>query len=484
MDPSIHMAAMTTAPSELSRAIEAFRRDHALGFVQQLSGQAVSPSRAQRHLGSDQALEQLSQLVSSGQIGTAEHSAIAAHMARAVLEEALSQARAQQLKWPSSELTVEAERRTVRAYVAEWLALEVAPKRLRIAHQVAGALAAPTTALARARSRADESAQAWIRKIAAPRHPDAGPEAGSAALAEELLRDTEDVTRAAVQFACAKAGVASQEGLEVLWALQAHRYQNLFSPDGRTRRIGNDWEALGLRRTLSSHARSAPTHPGVFPVSHTLVAASPRDVRVVLSSLSYGLLSELSAAQAVGRAVGLVHASPALPFALRHAPAATVARSLGEIGLCMFLLPEFLRRVRDLSRRESEDVARLSAAYVLIDARLSAAAVLARGLGGEGWTERAASLANRALTSVLPTSLGAHLVTRVSPGAPLRAKAHAWAISLSLRERFDEDWFRNPRAGEPLRGAAARAGDFSVEGFAEELSAQRKQGPSLLSALF
>ena len=45
------------------------------------------------------------------------------------------------------------------------------------------------------------------------------------------------------------------------------------------------------------------------------------------------------------------------------------------------------------------------------------------------------------------------------------------AIVAVLRERFDEDWFRNPRAAEPLRAAASRGLGLSIEAWTAELGA-------------
>jgi hypothetical protein len=179
-----------------------------------------------------------------------------------------------------------------------------------------------------------------------------------------------------------------------------------------------------------------------------------------------------------------VHASAALPFALRQPTVASVARAVGALAVLRLAEPGFLRRQRGLVRKDAEQAARAAATFALFDARFAAAAVLARPLrAGEG-TALAAALAVRALTQPLPEALAAALVLRLSPGGPFRAQAHAPGLVWALRERFDEDWYANPRAAEPLRGAMARAGDFSVEAFAEELGAKSEQGLRKLSELF
>ncbi len=476
---------MESAAAQLNRAIEVFRRDHALGFVQRSLGQATSlSSSAQHFLASERGEESLSIALSQGELTPAEHAAIAAHMARALLELAIEQGRARVASWPSTAIAVEGETRPVRAIMREWLGAGTAPKRMRLSREVASSIPPLLDVWFHARQDADAAASALLRRLAAPRHADAGPEGGATKLAETFLASTQDLAREAFAHASARAGVESEDGTELLWALTGTRFSGLFHTEARLRRLGNDWEALGLRRALSSHARAAPAHPGLFPYAHVFVAAAPGDVRVALPALEHGLLSELAAADAVGRAVGIAHASPLLPVSLRHGSVSSVARSLGALGGLMFAEPLFLTRVRGLSRREGDEVARLAAAFSLLEARLCAASVLARGLYDENWVMASADLAARALTRTLPAPLGAWLVSRVSPGAPLRARVHALAIAAALRERFDEDWFRNPRAGEPLRGAALRAGTLSVEAFAIEMGAEVTRGFQHLSALF
>ncbi len=476
-------APMETAAAKLTHAIETFRRDHVLGFLQRLSGQPVSVSHAQRWLVSERAEECLANALGQGELSPGEHGAIAAHMARAQLELTLASGRARVMSWPATALAVEGETRPVNAMMREWLASDAAPKRMRIAREIASSIPPVLHEWMRARENADAAAGALLRRLAAPRHADAGPEGGATALAQTFLRDTQDLMREAVSYCCSRSRVDSEDGTEALWAMHAPRYGSIFGRENRMRRLGNDWDALGLRRALAVHARAAPSHPAVFPQTHVLVASAPRDVRVSAPTFEHGLLSELASADAVGRAVGITHASAALPISLRHATVASVPRALGALGVGMFAQPLFLSRVRNLSRREADEVSRFAATYALLDARLCAAAVLARNLHGDNWLNSAAELATSAITRTVPQALGAWLVTRVSPGSALRAKVHAFAIAQVLREQFDEDWFRNPRAGEPLRGAAARAGDFAVEAFAAELGADISR-PLLLSALF
>jgi hypothetical protein len=258
----------------------------------------------------------------------------------------------------------------------------------------------------------------------------------------------------------------------------------LFPRAGRYRRLAAELEPLGLRRQLARAARLAPEHDDLFAATQLAALAVPSDVRVIPARFELGLASELSAADALGRAAGHVHASPALPFALRHASAGTVARALGALSQLRFGETLFLRKRRELSTREAGELGRASAAFVLLETRLLAAAVLARGLAAGDAAERAQVLAERALVGHVLPGIALFLLTRLSASSAFRGKVWGPGLAYTLRERFDEDWYANPHAGETLRGAAARAGDFSVEALAAELGARSEDGPRKLSELF
>jgi hypothetical protein len=475
---------MAPAFDRLRRALEAFRRELALDYQRALLGEPDERPRALTFLVSDQALELLIEAEQGGELSPSEYAGMCAHFARARLEQGYAPARKAHAHFGSRVVSVGSDKLSAEAALSEWSRSPLAARRDALVRGLDGELFALAEQSFTARQRADARVHALTSTLTLPRHPDAGPEGGSAALATSFLAQSADLMREALDVAARQEALESDAGAHALWAVLAHRFTGMFGAEGRARRCALDWEPLGLRELLSSYARASYTHagPGVMP--HVLARALPRDVRLCPSGVDGGLGGELAFADGVGRAVGYTHASPALPFALRHPSVATLPRALGTIGLLRFVEPLFLRRVRNLSRRESEQVARAAAAFALLDARFAAAAVLARGLKGPEALSQAADLADKALTRPLPRGLGAWLALRLSPGGPFRAKAHALGIAATLRERFDEDWFLNPRTAEPLRGALSRAGDFSVEGFAAELSATPEGGLQKLAELF
>lgn len=475
---------MSTPAADLRRALGAFRRAQGLAYLQRLSGQPVDPVPARRFLGSEAALERFAKARSDAEFAPGEEAALGAHMARAALEEAYEPARLALSALPAQSVGFEGEPRRVRQLWGEFCHSRSPAQRSALARACDGALSEVARVLLERRAAGEAQAGALLARLSVPRHADAGPAGGSAEAAERWLSVTEDLCREAFAHARRTFGVEGAHGLDTLWCALGTELSGLFTREGRMRRLAADWEPLDLRRLLRAHARVAPEHPGPFPAPHVIVLSAPTDIRVAPSAMDVGLAGELSAAEALGRALAHAHASPALPLALRHASAASVARATGALGMLRFAEPLFLRRVRDLSQRESEAIARLAAAFALLDSRLSAASVLARSLRAPSDLEALSALSARALGGGVPAGLGALLVLRLSSGAAFRAKAFAPALLWALRERFDEDWFFNPRAAEPIRGALARAGEFSVEAWAEELGLSGSEGPSRLGELF
>ena len=473
------------APNEkLELALAAFRREQSLGYLRTLGGAPAGAARARAFLCSDEALEAIGDAAQSGEIAPALHAAWGAQLARAHAEAKYVEARAASAHLASIPVRAESETRTVGEFALEWSRERASARRARLATALAPLLAEHTELLLSARVRADRAASQVLSRLGAPRHADAGPEGGVAQLAETWLATSEDVAGEAFQFVREASEAEGSSALDTLWATLGAALAGLVPRPGRYRRLAAELEPLGLRRLLTSAARLGPEHTELSGASQVAVVESPRDVRLLPPRLELGLASELYAADALGRAAAFVHASPALPLALRHASAASVARAAGTLSMLRFCEPSFLRRRRELNSREAAEVARRSAALALLDARLAAASVLARSLAGPQAIEHAHALCERALLGAVPPGLGAFLLLRLSAGSAFRGKAWGLSLAHALREQFDEDWYQNPHAGEPLRGAFARAGELSVEAFAAELGAQIELGPRKLSELF
>ncbi len=143
---------------------------------------------------------------------------------------------------------------------------------------------------------------------------------------------------------------------------------------------------------------------------------------------------------------------------------ATFAAGFGWLLATLLLEPGFLAARLELSRREQPEVLRALALRALFRLRAAAAAArvateVERGMSGARWRQ-----AHReALTAACHAAWDGVRAARDAEAGPLLARVAGFAagerLRVSLRERFDEDWWRNPRVPEHLAGLLA-AGRF------------------------
>ena len=387
----------------------------------------------------------------AAQLEPGERGAAAAHLARAAFDRRTAAFRSRRDEAPSELVRLERDR----VPAAEALRALLDPHR---AHAAARGLASLALELgegaARAAAEGAAAAGRWLRAVDAPPHPDGGPSAADRVeAAEALLAGTEDALGAVVQ----------RFGVEAYWEWPARlrTERALFRPERRPQRIAADIDGLGLRSALAQHVRVAPVAPN--PVRARVAARRvPGETRLADVALD-GVAGEHLAAEGLGRALGLALVSPALPIPLRRPVAGTVSRALGMLLAQVVGDPIVLRR-RGATGAEVSRSVRAFSALLLLRARLEAAACLAATRPRVVWPE----LVGRALGAA-PSPESAWLLETSAASPRFRATTSSLALFVALRERFDEDFFRNPRVAEVIRGAAARGGAFSAEGFLAEL---------------
>ncbi|MBO6938957.1 MAG: hypothetical protein JJ863_28575 [Deltaproteobacteria bacterium] len=398
------------------------------------------------------------------ELAPAERGAAAAHLARAAFERAIGPFRERRREDLAQPVALERDR--VPASVAAGFLLD--PNRARSA---ARALEVVGRSLARG---ADEATQAgaeragrWLRAVEAPPHPDGGPSAADRrALAEKVL----DESQSALDAVRDRFGVAELWQ----WPLAVHGDRSLFRPERRFQRIAADLEGWGFRSVLAAHVSVAPERPALR--SRLAARRVPERIRIAGPSVD-GVLGEWLAAEGLGRALALSLVSPAAASPLRRPVAETVGRALGVLVAQVATGPVALRK-RGLTLTESRAAVSLGAAVALLRVRLDAAAVLAEGAPLEG---RASLVARATGTGADPGA--AFLLTTSAASPRFRASVAGLALYPALREHFDEDFFRNPRAAEPIRGAATRGGALSAEAFVEEVDGAQEQAIARLAEL-
>ncbi|WP_437780491.1 hypothetical protein [Sorangium sp. So ce1097] len=211
-------------------------------------------------------------------------------------------------------------------------------------------------------------------------------------------------------------------------------------------------------------------------------------------AIDLGLLPRPLGAASFARALArfgaaLSSASARGPFALSRAPADLRRARRAALFGGLVADPVFCARALGLGRGRALDQARATARSLVRSLRLDAATVSLVGCAGQGGhvllrdararRDRFEEATARALGAPIPGAL-AGVVPALEHGAAVRLAGALLGARdrRDLMERFDEDWFRNPRAAEALRDedgappspASRRAGAGDLEAGLDELT--------------
>lgn len=314
---------------------------------------------------------------------------------------------------------------------------------------------------------ATEQAQERIRGLFgafpdAPRHVDAGPSSEERAQGRDAFWS------------------ANRELLEVLrpgsgvgrFGLDWDEGRGLFEAKGRWRRVAALAPGIGAQEVLRQHCRVGEPHRGQrFGTLHRslVVEAAPGQLTFLPSPIELGAVSELAAAEAIGRGAMMAMASPALPTPLAWSPVASVPRSVGMLWAQVVADPGVLRRGGG-SRRERDVAKRKLGTFLGRQVMLDAAALdgqeaCEKVLGGD-WSPGLVGMPWRSIAA----------------GVRWRATLGSLALWPVLREAFDEDWYRNPRCAEVFRSAGERGATLSVEAWLAEFGVSAEDAVSLAGA--
>lgn len=303
--------------------------------------------------------------------------------------------------------------------------------------------------------------------------------------AQHFLEHTDDAAGELTRWWMKRAaggGRSPDDVGQLMAALRAPELDGLAKPQKRFFRVAAGARQLGFEADMSARLRAEPGKPLLAPLVRTFALAVPGDVRVSQPGLEFGIASDLVAAQGTGEALAMCLVSPGLSLASRRAPEASdsVSAAFGGLFLQLRAEPGYLRRVDELDRDQAEPAARHAALWTLLRARLAAALLLVEQTPLRDPQQRLQQLmaaSERALGRPLPEGVAALWLLSARPNShEFAALARGYELHAALRERFDLDFYLNPRVSEVLRGAAARGGAFSAEGLARELGVDPAAG--------
>jgi hypothetical protein len=319
--------------------------------------------------------------------------------------------------------------------------------------------------------------------LRAPAPPGAERDAVSDAC-EGFLRDTEALARdlggwLLERHTGARAAPAGAARHDLLHFLHAPRFAGAF-PRGELLRTVRRWADmlrldLGADGSISLEEDKRPLQPAG---SRVVALDPPHEVRIVVFPTE-GPRALAGLLAAVGRAQLRAGPPPDAPPEDLWLGDPALEPACGSLFAGFLLDPEWLRRCAhaDLPR----DDERALAVAELLDARLDAARALAslealrEGLGARAEQAFRELHARAGLTEVPAALALRELDPWLSAWGELRGRALAAHLRGFLRERFDDDFWRNPRTLTVLSGLWARGGRPT----AAELWAETSGAPSL-----
>jgi hypothetical protein len=324
--------------------------------------------------------------------------------------------------------------------------------------------------------------EAW-REIALARTPaEAGAWLAAAAEAAPALGPLQRRRAAGRHEAAQRQGLAHPwEGLLPVphASLRASALRVLDRTEDLSRAIWR--EALGDDRRAPAvlHAVVAREAGDGWPARLT-----PRWLEDAFGAFTRGLTLDLPAlppaagAASFARALAMFgfavrEASPprSMPFALAHEPASLAAHRFARVTGALAADPAFQVRALGIGRHSADAQARVLARSALFEARLDAARLV---LGDD------ASPGRDVFEELTARLFGAPIDERFADAWPRArtdepgrwlATLQAPALRRELRDTFDADWFRNPRAWAHLREAGGAPAYAPVDAAAVDASA-------------
>ena len=216
------------------------------------------------------------------------------------------------------------------------------------------------------------------------------------------------------------------------------------------------WRASSAIQLALGHGAQQgwPAHLGQRWLDEAFVAIAPRGVEIGPLPEPLGSATFLRAATTWGFALRTSGTPRSLPFALARDPYPVPAHRFGYAIASVVAEPAFQRRALDLPARTATAQARVLRTTMFLHARTAAARVV---LSADETSSASTfeEMTSRVFGAPLPASMrDAWPDPRPGEPAQLLGLLSTQAFLRDLVHRYDEDWFRNPKAGKHLTSLA------------------------------
>jgi hypothetical protein len=324
-------------------------------------------------------------------------------------------------------------------------ALEVALVRERDPERRRAFAAAAAEALAPVSSAREAAVEAAARARA---EVGLAPDWRAVVLGDGTLSASDDAWRDVLPFVIRRElGAVPAEGLaraDLLHALALARWDGLFSPGKLPVAAKLTLERLG--QDLGRIRVDDAERPAKWPGAHAIGAR-----------ISFRARGGGGDWQDLLTAVGRALAQGAVPPSRRDPD---LGEALGWLLGTLTLEPRWLAERADVERRHAKDVVRDLALRRLLALRadgaaLRVAAEVERGLSGAAWREAHRAALHAAASASWEGARAARDADLEPLAARVRGAEEGEKLRRELVERFDEDWWRNPRTAGHLAALLA-----------------------------
>ena len=247
-------------------------------------------------------------------------------------------------------------------------------------------------------------------------------------------------------------GLSDLVRADVAWAFRAEGYDSAFRPESKLDVAVRQMNDMGLDATHGGRVRfDTEERDGKHPRAFCVPVKVPTEVYLVLRPQG-GHGDYRTFWHELGHAMNFASPSSDMSFEARWLGDNSVTEGFAMLWDHLTADRLWLRKYVELNEGDVQKMGREFAVHELYLARRYAAKLIYElSLHKSDFVGLGAEYAERLSSATLFEYTEHDCLSDVDPGFYCARYLRAWqleaVLSSSLRERFDEDWFRNPRAG-------------------------------------
>jgi len=312
-----------------------------------------------------------------------------------------------------------------------------------------------------------------------------------AAEANGFLAETADLYRDAlsqvVRRRLGSVALADLVRADAAWVFRAHAFDACFPAASIVPMADRQMSELGLSATQGGRVVcDIDERPGKQPRAFCVPVRVPEEVYLVLRPRG-GHADYRTFWHELGHALHYASVEPSRSFAARWLGDNSVTEGFAMLWDHMTVDRAWLARYGGLSRADAAALAFEFAVYELYAVRRYAAKlgyeVVLHGGAADAPEQYADRLSRATLFRCTPDDYLADVDPWFYAARYLRAWQFEAAMAAALVARFDEDWFRNPRAGPHVQAYMSRGQAEAADGLAQEATGRHLSFEPLVKRL-